>query len=191
MANNYSNEGGIRNVIGEHRLTQGYVQVYTGDGKGKSTAAFGLALRARGAGLAVTLLQFIKNKDYSEIAVLKSIGVTVRQFGNGLFFGREPEERDLKLARDGLEEVRRLFRLEDGRPDLLILDEVNVALALHLIGEEEFHGLLDQRPSSVELVCTGRRAPESVIRRADLVTEMKAVKHYYQGGVPARDGIER
>jgi len=168
---------------------KGYLQVYTGDGKGKSTAAFGLALRGRGAGLRVKIVQFIKNKEYSETRILRDIGVTVMQFGQGLFFGRPPEDADFKAADEGLQEAAASFREED--TDILILDEINVALGLGLIQEEPFLKLIGKKPSSMELICTGRRAPEKLLELADLVTEMKAVKHYYKAGVPARTGIEK
>ena len=163
--------------------------MYTGDGKGKSTAAFGLALRARGADLKVHLIQFIKNKLYSEIETLLKIGVTVRQFGCGLILGRPVSSQDIAEARKGLREIDRLFA--EAAADVLILDEVNIALARGLLEETVFHSILDGRPRTMEVICTGRGAPESLIRRADLVTEMRAVKHYYQAGVPSRDGIER
>ncbi|RKY70289.1 MAG: cob(I)yrinic acid a,c-diamide adenosyltransferase [Candidatus Latescibacterota bacterium] len=168
---------------------KGYLQVYTGDGKGKSTAAFGLALRGRGAGLRVKIIQFIKNKEYSETAVLKNIGVTVLQFGEGLLFGRPPEEADFRAADEGLQEAAASFRNED--TDILILDEINVTLGLGLIQEEPFLKLLGEKPSSMEVICTGRRAPGKLLELADLITEMKAVKHYYEAGIPARTGIEK
>jgi len=166
-----------------------YLQVYTGDGKGKSTAAFGLALRSRGAGLSVKMIQFIKNKEYSEINILRKIGVNIQQFGEGLFFGRPPGNKDLAAARKGLNEVEETFKQKN--IDVLILDEINVAVGLGLVNENSFLKLLAKRPLTMEVICTGRRAPEKLIEMADLVTEMKAVKHYYKAGVPARRGIEK
>ncbi len=163
--------------------------MYTGDGKGKSTAAFGLALRARGINLRVHLIQFIKNKPSSETAMLEKIGVVVSQFGSGVLFGRPISQADTASSRRGLGEVRRQF--VHAGTDVLILDEINIALSYALVDENEFHGLLDLRPQSMEVICTGRGAPQSLIRRADLVTEMQAVKHYFQAGVPARMGIEK
>lgn len=168
---------------------KGYLQVYTGNGKGKSTASFGLAVRARGAGLSVKIIQFIKNKSYPEIDVLKSIGVEIKQFGNGLFFGRPPGEKDFAVAEEGLKEIENTFNRAE--TDVLILDEINVALGLELIKEGEFFSVLGKRPPGMEVICTGRRAPEKLLNMADLVTEMKAVKHYYKAGVPARSGIEK
>lgn len=170
-------------------MDHAYVHVYTGDGKRKTTAALGLLLRARGAGLKVCLVQFIKSMEYHEVGMLKELGVPVRQFGRGCFIRGEPEEADRKLARDGLTYARRL--LHRGDLDLLILDEVNVAIHLGLVDETEVLDLLPARPAGLELVCTGRGAPEALINAADLVTEMVNVKHYYDAGVPARDGIER
>ncbi len=167
----------------------GYLQVYTGNGKGKSTAAFGLALRARGAGLKVQVIQFIKNKAYPEIAILNNIGVEVHQFGRGLFFGRPPGDKDFAAAREGLTAVENTFN--STTTDVLILDEINVALGLGLVNEQDFITLLDKRPAGMEVICTGRRAPDCLLEMADLVTEMRAVKHYYQTGVPARKGIEK
>ncbi len=166
----------------------GYLHVYTGGGKGKSTAAFGLALRARGANLKVKIIQFIKNKSYSEIGILSQIGVSVEQFGCGLMLDRSVTTQDRDRANEGLNRIDRLF--SDADFNLLILDEINVALSRDLVDESYFHRILDKRPEAMEVICTGRGAPNSLIQRADLVTEMKPVKHYYQSGVPARIGIE-
>ncbi len=169
---------------------QGFVQVYTGDGKGKTTAALGLALRAAGAGLRVYFGQFIKNADYSEIKALARFAdcITVHQFGRGCFLLTEPAPEDRAAARRGLDGVRRA--LVSGDYDLVIADEANVAVALGLIEPEDLVALIDQRPEQVELVLTGRSAPDAVLARADLVTEMRCVRHYYDRGVLARKGIE-
>ncbi len=170
---------------------QGFVQVYTGDGKGKTTAALGLALRAAGAGLRVYFGQFIKNGDYSELRALARFAdrVTVAQFGLGRFVGREPAPEDREAARRGVQEIRRA--LVSGAYDLVIGDEANVAASRALIDEADLLELIDQRPPQVELVLTGRGAPAAVLARADLVTEMRAVRHYYDQGVGARVGIEK
>ena len=170
---------------------QGFVQVYTGDGKGKTTAALGLALRAAGAGLRVYFGQFIKNGDYSELRALARFAdrVTVAQFGLGRFVGREPAPEDRAAARQGLREIHNA--LVSGAYDLVIGDEANVAASRGLIGEADLLELIDQRPPQVELVLTGRGAPAAVLARADLVTEMRAVRHYYDQGVGARVGIEK
>ena len=170
---------------------QGFVQVYTGDGKGKTTAALGLALRAAGAGLRVYFGQFIKNADYSEIKALARFAdcITVRQFGRGCFLLTEPAPEDRAAARRGLDGVRRA--LVSGDYDLVIADEANVAVHRGLIDEADLLALIDTRPPRVELVLTGRGAPAAVLARADLVTEMRAVRHYYDQGVGARVGIEK
>ena len=169
---------------------QGFVQVYTGDGKGKTTAALGLALRAAGAGLRIYFGQFIKNADYSEIKALARFAdcITVRQFGRGCFLLTEPAPEDRAAARRGLDNVRQA--LVSGDYDLVIADEANVAVALGLIEPEDLVALIDLRPEQVELVLTGRGAPDAVLARADLVTEMRCVRHYYDRGVLARQGIE-
>lgn len=177
-------------------MGRSYVQVYTGDGKGKTTAALGLAVRALGAGLDVYVAQFIKGMRYSEIAALETLDralgpgrLEVRQFGRGCFIGRKPGAEDRSAARAGLAAARDAVLSEDW--DVVILDEINVALSKGLVDESEVLGLLDLRPESVELVLTGRGAPAAVVARADLVTEMRCVKHYYEAGVQAREGIER
>ena len=169
---------------------QGFVQVYTGDGKGKTTAALGLALRAAGAGLRVYFGQFIKNADYSEIKALARFAdcITVRQFGRGCFLLTEPAPEDRAAARRALEGLSEA--LTSGDYDLVIADEANVAVALGLIEANDLVGLIDLRPEQVELVLTGRGAPDAVLARADLVTEMRCVRHYYDRGVLARQGIE-
>ena len=169
---------------------QGFVQVYTGDGKGKTTAALGLALRAAGAGLRVYFGQFIKNADYSEIKALARFAdcITVRQFGRGCFLLTEPAPEDRAAARRALEGLSEA--LTSGDYDLVIADEANVAVTLGLIEADDLVSLIDRRPEQVELVLTGRGAPDAVLARADLVTEMRCVRHYYDRGVLARQGIE-
>jgi len=170
---------------------QGCVQVYTGDGKGKTTAALGLALRAAGAGLKVYLAQFVKGMHYSELDALDRFKdlITVKQYGRDCFIYGQPEEQDIQAARRGLEETRRT--MSSGAYDMIILDEANIATHYSLFSVEDLLAFIDARPPGVELVITGRRADERVIERADLVTEMREVKHYYAKGVQARDGIEK
>lgn len=179
-------------MIKKHRkeFDRGYVQVYTGDGKGKTTAAIGLAVRAAGAGLRVFIGQFIKSGRYSEIEVLESMGgkIECRQYGRGCWLRGSPGEEDARLAREGLEEIRQV--LTSGDYQLVILDEANVAVWFGLFGVEELLALIDVKPERTELVFTGRRADPRLIERADLVTEMREVKHYYREGVLARKGIE-
>ena len=169
----------------------GYIQVYTGDGKGKTTAALGLALRAAGAGLKVYIGQFIKSGDYSEIKALARFAdqITVEQYGLGRFIKGRPSPEDVAAAQEGLTAIR--CAMTSGRYHVVIMEEGNVAAACGLIPVEEILNLMADKPGDVELIVTGRGADARVIDGADLVTEMKAVKHYYQAGVPARSGIER
>lgn len=169
----------------------GYVHVYTGDGKGKTTAALGLAIRAAGAGWNVLLGQFAKGMAYSELAALERYAdrITIRQFGRTCFIGRQPEEADLDSAQLGLAECREAVLSGDYR--LVVLDEANVAAALGLFPVDDLVSLIDLRPDPVELVITGRWAHRHVTDRADLVTEMREVKHDYHQGVFARTGIEK
>ncbi|OQX63057.1 MAG: cob(I)yrinic acid a,c-diamide adenosyltransferase [Desulfococcus sp. 4484_241] len=170
---------------------KGYVQVYTGDGKGKTTAALGLALRAFGAGLRVYMGQFMKFGDYSEIAALKPFEprITVRQFGTGHFILGKPSAGDIAAAEEGLLALE--TALQSGEYDVVIADEANVAAGCGLFTADRIVRLIDLKPESVELVITGRNVPQEVINKADLVTEMKPVKHYFDKGVPARPGIEK
>jgi len=173
------------------RLSRGCVQVYTGDGKGKTTAALGLALRASGHGMRTYVGQFMKGQPYGELEALRDHPwITVEQYGDVRCIRREevtPEH--VAQAHRGLERAREAMR--SGRYDVVVLDEVNVAIWFGLLAVEEVLALLDQRPERVEVILTGRRAPQELIERADLVTEMREIKHYYQQGVSARDGIER
>lgn len=171
-------------------MEQGYVQVYTGDGKGKTTAAIGLAVRALGAGFRVYIAQFAKGMHYSELDALRTFGdkVEVHQCGRDCFIRREPAEEDRSMARAGLEEAR--VALVSGAFDLVVLDEANIAVHFGLFSIDQLLELLDLRPAGVELVITGRRAHPRLLERADLVTEMREIRHYYAAGVQARTGIE-
>ena len=168
----------------------GYVQVYTGDGKGKTTAAIGLAIRAAGAGLKVFIAQFIKSGQYGELEALHRFEdqIVCRQYGRGRWIKGEPSAEDVRLAREGFEEVREIIKA--GQYQLVILDEATIAAWFKLLKVDDLLELIDIKPDHVELVFTGRRAAAELIERADLVTEMQEVKHYYQQGVPARKGIE-
>lgn len=181
---------------GSVALGPGYVQLYTGNGKGKTTAALGLALRALGAGLSVYIGQFIKGMRYSEIETLSALAaalgvnrITVRQYGRGCFIRREPAPEDRAAAEAGLAEAREV--LASGRYGLVILDELSVAVRTGIVSEDEALALMAARPRGVELVVTGRYATRAMRAAADLVTEMREVKHYYRRGVQARTGIER
>ena len=170
---------------------KGYLQVYTGNGKGKTTAALGLSLRAAGAGLKVYIAQFLKQGDYSEVKALKRFSdtITLEQFGLGQFVKGQPTQAEIDAARVGLEKAK--HRLSSGDYDMVILEEANVAASIGLFPVVDLLDIIRRRPDHVELVITGRNAPPEVIEKADLVTEMKTVKHYYDQGVQARIGIEK
>ena len=170
---------------------KGYIQIYTGDGKGKTTAAFGLALRAAGAGLKVYIAQFVKGIEYSELKSVEKLSdlITLRQYGLGFFVNRKPNEEDIRAAREGLKEVREIMC--SGMYDLVILDEANIATYYDLFSIEDLLDFMRAKPENVELVITGRMADPRIIESADLVTEMKEIKHYYHSGVEARVGIEK
>lgn len=173
------------------RLAQGLIQVYTGDGKGKTTCALGLALRAVGQAFTVAMIQFLKGRETGEsrAAMLLAPAMTLRFFGRpGLVNLRSPAPEDLARVREAWEMARRV--IEAGEHDLVILDEINLVLAHNLIPLEEALPVLRRRPLWVEVVLTGRRAPQALLDLADLVTEMRPLKHYYQAGVRARRGIE-
>lgn len=169
----------------------GYVQVYTGNGKGKTTAALGLALRAVGAGLQVFIGQFLKGEAYSEIKALKNMSeaITVHQYGLPRFIGAKPDEEDIQAAREGLKEARQY--MDSGLYDVIILDEANIAARLNLISVDDLLDFIEAKPEKTELIITGRDADPRIVERADLVTEMTEVKHYFHRGVQAREGIEK
>jgi cob(I)alamin adenosyltransferase len=173
-------------------LKKGYVQVYTGNGKGKTTAALGQALRAAGSGLKTLIVQFMKDFPYGETKTIPLLGewVTLDQYGNDAFvFDKQPpSERDIHAAQQALKRAQEA--LLSGKYDMVILDEVCVAVHFSLLKIESVLPLLELRPKSIELIFTGRYCPEELIKRADLVTEMKEIKHYYEKGVQARKGIE-
>jgi cob(I)alamin adenosyltransferase len=169
---------------------RGRVQVYTGDGKGKTTAAFGLALRAAGRGLKVFVAQFAKGRDSGEVVAAERFSdlITVRRFGKKAFVRGEPDHQDRDEARRGMRTVRDV--LAEGTHRLVILDEINIATYYGLVPVEDLLKTLAGRARSVEVVLTGRNADPRVLAAADLVTEMRAVKHYFAQGTPAREGIE-
>jgi cob(I)alamin adenosyltransferase len=171
-------------------MGQGYIHVYTGDGKGKTTAALGLALRAAGAAKKVYIAQFVKGMKYSELDSLKKHypEIEVRQFGLECFIKKIPTKEDIEAARQGLNIVSEIIRR--GEHDVLILDESCIALHYQLFTIEEFLRVLRNRPGPMEIIITGRYCPQEIIDAADLVTEMREVKHYFQKGVKARKGIE-
>jgi cob(I)alamin adenosyltransferase len=173
------------------RLDKGLVQVYTGDGKGKTSAAFGLALRAIGRGLKVYVIQFIKGGfDYGELHIVDNLpDFKIAAFGRGKFITDvSPSGEDAKLAQEALKLANKVVK--EGEYDIVILDEVNVALNMKLIKIDEVLKLIKTKPKHVELILTGRNAPPRLIEVADLVTEMREVKHPYTKGVQPRKGIE-
>jgi len=169
---------------------QGLVQVYTGNGKGKTTAALGLALRAVGAGLKVFIAQFVKGMEYSELKTIQERfpEITIRQYGRDCFIINQPTEDDVKLAHKGLTEARKI--IQSGDYDIVILDEANIAVYYQLFTIDELLKIIRSKPQHVEIIITGRKAHPRLIEVADLVTDMQEVKHYYQAGIKARKGIE-
>lgn len=172
---------------------RGYIQVYTGNGKGKTTAALGLALRAAGHGQKTFMGQFLKGQDYGELTAVKNLSpfITIEQYGRKGFYHvtKDPDEEDIKRARTGLEKCK--AAMLSGQFRIIILDEINVAVHFNLLSDKDILSVLKQKPEDVEVILTGRYAPESIIKKADLVTEMKDVKHYYEKGISARKGIEK
>jgi len=169
---------------------KGYIQVYTGNGKGKTTAAFGLALRAVGAGKKVFFAQFVKGQTYSEIHAIKQHlpNITVEQYGLNCFIVKAPTQEDIDIARKGFERVSKIIM--SGDYDVIVLDEANIAIYYKLFSVEELIKVLKTKHVETEIIITGRYAPSELIEFADLVTEMKEIKHYYNKGVEARKGIE-
>jgi cob(I)alamin adenosyltransferase len=169
----------------------GYVHVYTGTGKGKTTAAMGLALRAIGRKKRVYVGQFLKATASGEISALKKFkgSIIVEQFGRKKWMGCKPEKTDVDLAQKGLDRCRKAMLSK--KYNVVILDEINMAVAFHVVKIMEVLELLSRRPADVEMVLTGRNAPAEFLEAADLVTEMREIKHYYHKGVRARMGIEK
>lgn len=175
------------------KLTKGLVQVYTGDGKGKTTAALGLALRAIGWNLKVCLIQFIKgNKNIGEIKITKSKipHFSFHQFRNDQkYFIGDIKSRHFKIAaQKALKKAQQV--LKNKKYDVIILDEINNAVAAKLISEKDVLKLIKEKPSWCELILTGRKAPQKIIAAADIVTEMKKIKHSFDKGILARKGID-
>jgi len=176
-------------------MKEGYLQVYTGNGKGKTTAALGLGLRAVGNGFKVIMFQFLKGIYSSELESVKMLDnrfQIIRLAESGKFFGALNEAEKEKLKEQLQEELNQVREvLENNACDLLILDEIMAALHGKLLTVEEVCELIDLKPAEMEMVLTGRNAPQEIIERADLVTEMNCIKHYMDSGVKARTGIEK
>lgn len=171
-------------------MEKGYVHVYTGNGKGKTTAALGLSLRAVCAGKKVYFAQFIKGMEYSELKAADLLeNFTLKQYGRDCFIFNKPTEEDKEMAKEGLAELRVILR--EGKFDVVVLDEINIALYYKLFDAEDVMDMIKNRKENVEVILTGRNALESIIEFADLVSEINEVKHYYQQGVQARIGIEK
>ena len=173
------------------RCARGYVQVYTGDGKGRTTAALGLALRASGHGMKTYVGQFMKGQGCGELLALREHPlITIEQYGDVRYIHREEVTADhLAQAERGLARAREA--MDSGEYDVVVLDEASVAIWFGLLEVDDVLAFLDHAPNGVEIIITGRRAPDALLDRDDLVTEMRPVKHYYEQGVPARKGIER
>jgi len=164
-------------MIKKRDKMRGYIQVYTGDEKGKNTAALGLAIRAAGAGLKVFIAQFIKMGEYSEIKALQRFGdlITVEQYGTGPFIKGKPSAQAIEAAHKGLERIKAIFASD--QHNVVIMEEANVASKLKLISVENILDIMAEKPKDVELVITGCGADSRIIEKADLVTEMKEIKH--------------
>lgn len=169
---------------------RGFIQVYTGNGKGKTTAAIGLAVRAVGAKKKVFIAQFVKGMVYSEIEVLRQLtpAIKVNLYGKDCFISREPSEEDIQAAKNGLKEVSEIIHSE--QYDVIILDEATIAVNFNLFSIDDLIAVLRQKPIQTEIIITGRYAPPELVELADLVTDMTEVKHYYTSGVLSRKGIE-
>ncbi len=182
----------IRQKAKSCRLAKGYVQIYTGNGKGKSTAALGLAFRAMGRGLKTYIGQFMKGQHYGELEAAKTASphITIEQYGKDTFIHVQnpPPIEDLRLSRKGLVIARE--SMLSGSYDVVILDEIITAHYFHLVSLAEMMEIISSKPETVELVLTGRYAPPELIAAADLVSEIVEVKHYYQQGISSRKGIE-
>ena len=171
-------------------MEKGLVHIYTGPGKGKTTAALGLGLRAAGAGNKVHVVQFMKGRRYSEIDSIEKLpNFTISQHGRDEFVSKEnPEKIDIDLAQNGFSYAKEIVK--SGKYDLIILDEINVAIDFNLISLEDVLKLINEKPKKLELVLTGRYADPKLIQIADVVTEMLEIKHPYQRGIMARKGID-
>jgi len=174
-------------------IGKGYIQVYTGSGKGKTTASLGLAVRAAGHGLKTVIIQFMKGWiDYGELAGVRMLAphVEIHQVGRDTFVNRKnPDPEDIRLALEG-------WKLASGiisgrKADIVVLDEINCAMDFGLLPVGEVLEAIKGKPDGMELVLTGRGAPPEILEAADLVTEMRQIRHYYEKGVDARVGVER
>ena len=171
-------------------MKKGFIHVYTGPGKGKTTAALGLGLRAVGAGFKVHMVQFMKGRRYSEIDGIEQLSnFSISQHGRDEFVNKEnPEQIDIDMAQEGFDFAKKIIK--DSKFDMIILDEINVAVDFKLIDLKDVLNLIEDKPEPLELILTGRYAHSDIIKKADLVTEMLEIKHPYQKGVLSRKGID-
>jgi cob(I)alamin adenosyltransferase len=170
-------------------LEKGYIQVYTGNGKGKTTAALGIVLRTICAGNKAFIGQFMKGQNYSELKAPDYLpGLKIEQFGDLFFINGKPSQSDIDNAHKGLEKMKEV--LSSGEYDMVVFDEINTSLYFKLLDVEEVLEVLALKPEKTEVILTGRYAPDEIIEKADLVTEMREIKHYYNAGVDSRVGIE-
>lgn len=176
----------------DNSLGKGFVQVYTGNGKGKTTAALGLAFRAMGCGLKTYIGQFMKGQHYSELDAAKKVSefITIEQYGKNTFtkVRNTPDPEDIKLAIKGM--LKAKTAMFSGKYNIIILDEITTAHFFHLVTLNEMLDFVNNKPDGVELVFTGRYAPPELVEVANLVTEMKEIKHYFEDGTKSRKGIE-
>ena len=172
-------------------MKKGFVHVYTGNGKGKTTAMLGLALRAVGAGLKIYIGQFHKNEEYSEVTAIRKYlpNITLEQYGTGALENGALPVSDINAAKKGLIRAREIVL--SGEYDVVMLDEINITVRYGLIPAADVVDLICNKPQRLELVLTGRSAAPEVVQAADLVSEIREVKHYFGGGVVARVGIEK
>lgn len=173
------------------RDKRGLVMVITGNGKGKTTSAFGQALRAVGQGYRICIIQFMKGRKYGEVKAAEKYlpDITYYQFGLDSFVMRDnPAPVDVEYARQGFEKAKEIC--SSGKYDMVILDEINVAVDFNLIPEEELLELINTKPAELDLILTGRYAPEKLKEIADLVSEVTEIKHHYNAGIKDRAGIE-
>ena len=177
--------------MGVFKMNKGYIHVYTGNGKGKTTASLGLALRAAGAGKKIYIAQFVKSMEYNEWKSLKYLDnfITIKLYGKGCFITKNPTLEDIQEAKIGVEKIKSIFK--SNVYDVVILDEITIALFYNLLSLDEVLSLINEKPYNIELIITGRYAPKEILNKADLVTEMKEVKHYYTQGVLSREGIDK
>ena len=176
------------------KLEQGLVQIYTGEGKGKTTAAIGQGMRAYGNGLKVYMLQFLKGGKTGELKTIDELGDNFK-----IFRFEKPKDFTWNLTDEEKEELRLEIRegynfildvIKENKCDVLIIDEVMAVLSNKFLSVEEVTYIIDNKPETMELILTGRNVPKEILEKSNLVTEMKCIKHYFSEGVPAREGIE-